>query len=685
MGTIEQEIEQLSRTIQARAGGGPAKAVADTGSVMLSLKKLANTSTESERKLQQQASITAINANIRNRNAKANKIEQREYDEAKREEIRDYNESQYEYKRAQRRADEATDLEERREYGENLYDIRKEDSHAYAEKIHEQRLKEEKEKTRERRGYEEEKYIERLEESRGYAEGRTLEGRIHAKEVLGEGRTYAKTLVQEAAVIDAEKKVLESFGTRADELNTVSDVNLTLLELDEFDARYNEVVDKTTGEVLVPANDAMMALSTIERQKLLDKAGFLEKKEASIWGLNKSIREFEDLRQSEFSSGDLIFTDHHSTDLMGVFHDIQDAYTKAEELKYVTSAGQHDERIARIGEYITLRASLERLDAEAQTREFDMPDLSAIELPEAEWLTIGGKKVKSSAQDALRESLRLLETGDLKEATRLFHVSDAARRRSIDKRADDISAAARAHRGLIRAGVKKEVTNFNNTINNMIADVKGSEQNMEAMRKTDPWMPLKGEMFPAGFTFGIPNEVNLSNASFEEIRNQAAKALLATLAISAQPGKHEFWPALNLMGAGARDVDNVIRLWAERGFSAVEAGDIVTAIKNRKGGDKGSKDKHGKSKEFMYFGKSWDFRQAKQWPEAFTELDLLGGDMPTAVQRSHLNSVWGLYELLENRGPIMEAISNMETDGGDVTLEFLKQVLASQVAPTLPK
>jgi hypothetical protein len=33
----------------------------------------------------------------------------------------------------------------------------------------------------------------------------------------------------------------------------------------------------------------------------------------------------------------------------------------------------------------------------------------------------------------------------------------------------------------------------------------------------------------------------------------------------------------------------------------------------------------------------------------------------------------------------MEAISNMETDGGDVTLEFLKQVLASQVAPTLPK
>jgi hypothetical protein len=59
--------------------------------------------------------------------------------------------------------------------------------------------------------------------------------------------------------------------------------------------------------------------------------------------------------------------------------------------------------------------------------------------------------------------------------------------------------------------------------------------------------------------------------------------------------------------------------------------------------------------------------------------------MPTAVQRSHLNSVWSLYELLENRGPIMEAISNMETDGGDVTLEFLKQVLASQVAPTLPK
>jgi hypothetical protein len=675
MGTIEQEIEQLSRTIQARAGGGPAKAVADTGSVMLSLKKLANTSTESERKLQQQASITAINANIRNRNAKANKIEQREYDEAKRAEIRDYNESQYEYKRRQRRADEATDLEERRKYGENLYDIRKEDSHAYAEKIHEQRLKEEKEKTRERRGYEQEEYIYRLEESRAYAEGQKLEGRIHAKEVLGEGRTYAKTLVQEAAVIDAEKKVLESFGTRADELNTVSDVKLTLLELDEFDARYNEVVDKTTGEVLVPANDAMMALSTIERQKLLDKAGFLEKKEASIWGLNQSIREFEDLRQSEFSSGDLIFTDHHSTDLMGVFHNIQDAYTKAEELKYVTSAGQHDERIARIGEYITLRASLERLDADAQTREFDMPDLSAIELPEAEWLTIGGKKVKSSAQDALRESLRLLETGDLKEATRLFHVSDAARRRSIDKRADDISTAARAHRGLIRAGVKKEVANFNNTINNMIADVKGSEQNMEAMRKTDPWMPLKGEMFPAGFTFGIPNEVNLSNASFEEIRNQAAKALLATLAISAQPGKHEFWPALNLMGAGARDVDNVIRLWAERGFSAVEAADIVTAIKNRKGGDKGSKE------DWRYVDKSWDFRQAKQWPEAFTELDLRGGDMPTAVQRSHLNSIWGLYELLENRGPTMEAIASMETDGGDVTLDFLKQVLASQAAP----
>ena len=124
MSTIEQEIAQLSRELKARAGGGPAKAVADTGSIMLSLNKFANTNTLAQEKLQHQVSLQAVRDNLNRLNRLEDQKDRDAYNESKTLDTREYNESLWNQRKTERKKEDELELIEKRKYDEEKYETR---------------------------------------------------------------------------------------------------------------------------------------------------------------------------------------------------------------------------------------------------------------------------------------------------------------------------------------------------------------------------------------------------------------------------------------------------------------------------------------------------------------------------------------------------------------------------------
>ena len=619
MGTIEQEIAQLSRELKARAGGGPAKAVADTGSIMLSLNKFANTNTLAQEKLQHQVSLQAVRDNLNRLNRLEDQKDRDAYNESKTLDTREYNESLWNQRKTERKKEDELELIEKRKYDEEKYETRLEESRVNRNKI----------------------YTERLKETRG----------------------YAKDLAAETAFFEAEEQYLKTIGG---DLKTWEDVESGTTDLIDFESRYMDIIGDN-GEILQEGNKALMVAAKIQFGKIEAARNFLHRKDASLQDMDRTIQEFDMLRGEEASSGNYIFSDVHETDLRDTVRNLQDRYAAAEELGYVSATGRYNDDIENLSEYVKLRGALKRMDDDLKTAEFDIPaDLSAITLPEDEWLRLPSGDVMSSAEDALRQSLSILSnpSGDLKEAARLLEVSNVARRRSIEQRHSELIAGNKQQIALANAKMNTQIKSFNNRLNVTMSeeDAKfGIYAEWLKNRSTEGLFNMN--QYDTEYALGLPNKITLSNTTYKELSEQTAASLLTTLAVSSKTGGAFVSKFKDNMNAGTWQVDDVIARWFESGHRSVEASDIVNAIKSRQ-------------RDFKYGGTVYDFTDAKQWPGVFSQLDLEGDKEAENIQAGYLHAVWNVFELLESHGPIMENLAEMQASSGytgsDITMQFIE-------------
>ena len=505
----------------------------------------------------------------------------------------------------------------------------------------------------------EETYQKRLKETRGHTAAvkeeartyledkerkRTLESRKHTKDVLGESRTYIEEGKEEADVMKAYEGQISDAGAGS---TSIEDFDQDIEYLETFKIDHQD-------------NMALQLLSDTKITELATKREALNRRDLALADLEQGYQDLESLVRKETKGGQLVFTDIHTDELRDRIKAMGTSKREAEQANYIAAENEYDSLFKELSKYITLRGSLKQLDADASTGKFDYDkDLSAIILPESQWLTIGdnGEKIQSSAKDALVESIRQASVGDYDAALKYYHISDSARRESIDREQREISAAAKKQGNTLKTDMDKIIGEYNVNLKDLVEGAHSTGANVQ--RLTSPGEGLAGEK---GFFYKFPSMPEIKTTGYATLEKQTDAAILSTLAASTQ---HADIPLWDDMDAGTRDVDKVIRAWFTDGMNPETAGAIIEAIVSRKGKKKDKPEEE----DFNYEGVNYNFSKATFGPEGWKSYDLKGDDAyEEGVQKSHLNSLWMVRDQLRRRGRIMKSLATLQgSDAFDIS------------------